>query len=91
MVTTKQKNKKQEISSSTEHANNNSKSNSDYNESDISVSMTRLLLDMFQKDGVSGLYKGCRLQLIHTLLKSALLMMVRERITVITRKMLLGK
>jgi hypothetical protein len=38
-------------------------------------------LYIFRKDGIRGIYQGCSLQLLHTVLKSALLMMVRERIT----------
>ena len=51
--------------------------------------MIGLLHDMFKKGGVKELYRGCNLQLIHTLLKSALLMMVREKIQEITRRLLL--
>ena len=53
--------------------------------------LTRILISTYQKEGIAGLYKGCNLQLLHTLLKSALLMMVRERITATTRGMILGK
>jgi hypothetical protein len=35
-----------------------------------------------------GLYRGCSLQLLHTVLKSALLMAVRERITHACRRRL---
>ncbi|GAX11690.1 hypothetical protein FisN_7Lh059 [Fistulifera solaris] len=38
----------------------------------------------YMERGCSGLYQGCRLQLLHTLLKSALLMMIRERLTEVT-------
>ena len=48
-----------------------------------------VLCSIYKNEGVLGLYRGCNLQLIHTLLKSALLMMVRERITVTTRRMIL--
>jgi len=51
--------------------------------------MMRFLHNTFASDGIGGLYKGCQLQLIHTLLKSALLMMVRERISVAIRKLIL--
>lgn len=44
-------------------------------------SLLPLMLHIFRKDGVRGIYKGCSLQLLHTILKSAMLMMVREKIT----------
>ena len=50
-----------------------------------------VLCSIYKNEGVPGLYRGCNLQLIHTLLKSALLMMVRERITVTTRRMILNR
>ena len=49
-----------------------------------------VLCSIYKDEGVPGLYRGCNLQLIHTLLKSALLMMVRERIIVTTRSMILS-
>jgi hypothetical protein len=52
--------------------------------------MMGILRSMFMEGGVIELYKGCSLQLVHALLKSALLMMVRERITVTTRRLILG-
>ncbi len=60
----------------------------DSNETDDT--MMGILKSMFAEGGVVELYKGCSLQLVHTLLKSALLMMVRERITRTTRKLILG-
>lgn len=56
---------------------------------ELENNMLGLLRDMFQKGGRRELYKGCSLQLVHTLLKSALLMMARERITVTTRRLIL--
>ena len=50
-----------------------------------------VLCSIYKNEGVPGLYRGCNLQLIHTLLKSALLMMVRERITATTRRMILSR
>lgn len=41
----------------------------------------------FRDGGISGLYKGCDWQLIHTLLKSALMMAIREQITDTSRAM----
>ena len=51
-------------------------------------SMMRCLSQEYQRNGIQGWYQGCYLQLFHTLLKSALLMMVRERITVTTHRLL---
>eukprot|EP00804_Cyclotella_cryptica_P026838 CCRYP_018615-RA/>CCRYP_018615-RA protein AED:0.36 eAED:0.37 QI:0/0/0/1/0/0/3/0/390 len=51
-----------------------------------SRSLPLLLLYIFRKDGIRGIYQGCSLQLLHTVLKSALLMMVRERITYGTQR-----
>lgn len=44
-------------------------------------SLLGTLIEEYRRGGMQGLYKGCNLQLTHTILKSALLMMVRERIT----------
>jgi Mitochondrial carrier protein len=41
-------------------------------------------------NGIRGLYKGCDWQLLHTLLKSALMMMVRERITEQIHQLIVG-
>lgn len=51
-------------------------------------SMMNCLTREYQQNGIRALYRGCHLQLFHTLLKSALLMMVRERITVTTHGLL---
>ena len=53
-------------------------------------SMLQTLLEEYNQQGISGLYKGCNLQLLHTLLKSAFLMMARERINDSTQRMILG-
>jgi hypothetical protein len=46
------------------------------------TSLWASLVRSYQQDGgIRGLYKGCDWQLAHTLLKSALMMMVREGIT----------
>ena len=49
-------------------------------------SLILLLVSIFRKDGIRGLYRGCSLQLLHTVLKSAMLLMVREKITFATRE-----
>jgi hypothetical protein len=45
-------------------------------------SLPLLLLHIYKHEGgFRGMYRGCSVQLLHTILKSAFLMMVRERIT----------
>ena len=52
--------------------------------------MLQTLCRLYQNDGIrKGWYKGCGVQLLHTVLKSALLMMVKERIAMSTQRMLL--
>lgn len=52
-------------------------------------SMLKTLVENYQQDGiVRGCYKGCSVQLLHTVLKSALLMMVKERISATTHQLL---
>jgi hypothetical protein len=46
------------------------------------------LLEEYRAHGIRGLFRGCHLQLLHTMLKSALLMMLRERIEHTTRRLL---
>lgn len=66
-------------------------SGGNFREEQNETSMVRLLRNTYTSNGIMGLYKGCQLQLVHTLLKSALLMMVRERISVSSRRLILGK
>jgi hypothetical protein len=55
----------------------------------LPISLPLLLLRIYRDDGgVRGLYRGCDLQLLHVLLKSALMMMVRERMSEIGRRFL---
>lgn len=49
------------------------------------------LRDEYTTQGVRGLYRGCNWQLLHTLLKSALLMALREKITKTTHSLLVRK
>ena len=49
-------------------------------------SLPLLFMYIFKKNGIRGLYRGCSLQLLHTVLKSALLLMIREKINVVTRR-----
>lgn len=47
-----------------------------------SPTLWSVLKESYQRDGgIPGLYKGCDWQLIHTLLKTALMMAIREQIT----------
>ena len=62
----------------------------DLEETGAGPSLWGVLCSIYRNEGIPGLYRGCNLQLIHTLLKSALLMMVRERITATTRGMILS-
>jgi hypothetical protein len=55
------------------------------------ASMTDCLRDAYRSKGLTGLYEGCTLQLLHTMLKSALLMTVRERIAATTRRWIAGE
>jgi hypothetical protein len=48
------------------------------------------LIQSYTKEGVRGLYKGFDWQLLHTVLKNALMMMVREKITVSTHQLIAG-
>ena len=52
------------------------------------TSMLQCLGVQYKQNGLKGLYRGCHVQLFHTLLKSAILMMVRERITDVTHRLL---
>lgn len=52
------------------------------------LSLCSCLKDHYRKGGVHELYRGCNLQLLHTVLKSALMMMIRERISLSTRRWL---
>jgi hypothetical protein len=55
-------------------------------------SMLGVLVHEYKRHGIfQGWYRGCNLQLAHTILKSALLMMVRERIAARTHTLLLPK
>jgi hypothetical protein len=54
----------------------------------IQGGMWNTLRKEYKERGCSGLYQGCHLQLLHTLLKSALLMMIRERLTEVTHRSL---
>jgi phosphatidylglycerophosphatase A len=53
-------------------------------------SMVTVLCRSYKEHGVRGLYKGCDWQLIHTVLKSALMMMVREKITAGIQRAIVG-
>ncbi|CAN0386953.1 unnamed protein product [Ectocarpus fasciculatus] len=42
--------------------------------------MATVLVDIFRREGIGGLYAGCGAQLLHTILKSALLLATKEQI-----------
>lgn len=54
-------------------------------------SMIATLCRSYNEEGVRGLYKGCDWQLLHTVLKSALMMMVREKISNSAHRIIVGK
>lgn len=49
------------------------------------------LIRSYNREGVRGLYKGCDWQLLHTVLKSALTMMIREKITASSHQLVFGR
>ena len=51
-------------------------------------SLCQVLLSIGKRDGISGYFKGMSAQLINTVLKSALLLMTKEQITVYTMRVL---
>ena len=53
-------------------------------------SMLACLCRSYKEEGVHGLYKGCDWQLLHTILKSALMMMVKEKIEASTIRLIVG-
>jgi hypothetical protein len=52
-------------------------------------SLPLLLVSIYRNDGTRGLYRGCSVQLLHTILKSALMLMIRERITSVCHRLFL--
>lgn len=54
------------------------------------TSLLGSLIRSYNEGGARGLYKGCDWQLFHTVLKSALMMMVREKITVSVHELIVG-
>jgi hypothetical protein len=55
------------------------------------TNMLQTLMTEYHQGGAAALYHGCGLQLVHTLLKSAFLMMTRERITHTTHRIILQR
>jgi adenine nucleotide transporter 17 len=53
-------------------------------------SLIASLCRSYREDGIRGLYKGCNWQLLHTLLKSGLMMTVREKISSSTQRLIAG-
>jgi hypothetical protein len=62
-------------------SNGNAKSNDETQTKKYPRSLPLLLISIFRNDGIRGLYRGCSVQLLHTIMKSALMLMIRERIT----------
>jgi len=62
-------------------SNGNAKSNDETRTKKYPRSLPLLLISIFRNDGIRGLYRGCSVQLLHTIMKSALMLMIRERIT----------
>lgn len=54
-------------------------------------SLPLLLVSIFRNDGMRGLYRGCSVQLLHTIMKSALMLMIRERITQVCHNIFLDE
>lgn len=75
--------------STTARNKKNRKDSSSSSLSSSSVSLWSVLQEAYQKDqeGIKGLYKGCNWQLLHTLLKSAFMMTIREQITETARSL----
>ena len=69
------------------NTNTNSNSNTNTNHD---PTMKSVLQKMYHNGGISELYKGCGLQILLTVLKSALMMSMRERIGDVTRKIIVG-
>lgn len=53
-------------------------------------SLIATLCRTYREEGVRGLYKGCDWQLMHTVLKSALMMMIKEKITLSTERLIVA-
>jgi Mitochondrial carrier protein len=55
-----------------------------------SKSLIQCLRDDYRDGGASALYRGCNVQLYHTVLKNALMMMLKEKITAVANKIIHG-
>lgn len=62
-------------------SNGNANSNDERRTKKYPRSLPLLLISIFRNDGMRGIYHGCSVQLLHTIMKSALMLMIRERIT----------
>ena len=54
-------------------------------------SLIGTLCTTYKEEGFRGLYKGLDFQLLHTVLKSGLMMMVREKISNSTKRLIVGE
>ena len=59
-------------------------------EDNYTRTMVGTMRKVIERERWSGLFKGCDLQLIHTVMKSALLMVVREKISLLTHRLLIS-
>ena len=85
-ITAQQDDKHNAINKNNVAHNEGEKAPSNLERSSTPNSLLSLLMYIYNKNGIGGLYQGLYLQLLHTALKSALLLMVREKITVATRR-----
>jgi hypothetical protein len=53
-------------------------------------SLLVLLLQMWQREGVAGLYQGLGPELTRGVLSSALMLMIKEKVAVLVRQMILA-
>lgn len=56
--------------------------------SPMGTTITNVLYHIYKMDGLKGFYNGCSTQLLNTVLKSGLLLVTREKITVYTMRLL---
>ena len=70
-------------------SNGTANSNNEKRTNKYPRSLPLLLISIFRNDGIRGMYRGCSVQLLHTIMKSALMLMIRERITSVCHQLFL--